>query len=164
MVVVYVGLCWFIVVLYWFMASIMYCRAYEWNAFTYFLLLVVWFILMGQKFCFEANLFCQETSKTPAVSSREAIEACHHPTTRHRRVFILQKFDQVELNWRLQGIHIQLQSHLEPAWVGRFCIGISPNVHLFEVSWNITECLIPLCRMVRYRKKTHIKPTYPLVS
>ena len=38
MVVVYVGLCWFIVVLYWFMASIMYCRAYEWNAFTYFLL------------------------------------------------------------------------------------------------------------------------------
>lgn len=50
MVVVYVGLCWFIVVLYWFMASIMYCRAYEWKCL--YLLLVVWFILMGQKFCF----------------------------------------------------------------------------------------------------------------
>lgn len=48
-------------------------------------------------------------------------------------------------------------------WVG-FCIGMSPNFHLFEVSWSIHECLIPIWKMVRYRKKTYIEPIYPLVS
>lgn len=152
----------------------MYCRAYEWNAFTYFLLfdLFWWF---KNSVLRQISFVRRHPKRRPCLPEKPLRlvggwwatpvgHPCHHPTTRDGRVFILQKFDQVELNWRLPGIHIQLQSHLEPARVGSFCIGISPHFHLFEVLWSTTECLIPLWRMVRYRKKTHIKPTYPLAS
>lgn len=86
LVVVYVGLYRFTLVYSAFILVYgINCRPYEWNA---SLLLVVWFVLIGQKAIGSWHICSrQETSKTPAVSSREAIEArgvggsSSHPTS-----------------------------------------------------------------------------------
>lgn len=161
MVVVYVGLCWFIVVLYWFMASIMYCRAYEWNAFTYFLLFdLFWWVT---KFCLEANLFCQDTSKTPAVSSREAIEACWGLVSHPGGSPMPSSNDSrwpCSYTAEIRPSRVELATSGNPYPTSKSSRAGTGGSFL---SWDFST-FPSIWRMVRYRKKTYIKPIYPVVS
>ena len=151
----------------------MYCRAYEWNAFTSCCLIY----FDGSKILFWGkSLLSGDIQNAGRVFQRShwGLLGVGEPP-RWVTHAIIQRLEM--------AVFLYYRNSTKSSWIGdfresisnfkvissrhglgRFCIGISPHFHLFEVLWSTTECLIPFWRMVRYRKKTHIKPTYPLAS